>query len=380
MGPLTGVRIIEMANIGPAPFCGMLLADLGAEVLSIGRLAAGDLGIAFDPRFDLLNRNKLAMAIDLKASQGVDTVKRLVGSADMLLEGFRPGVMERLGLGPDICAAINPQLIYGRMTGWGQQGSMAHVAGHDINFIAMTGALAAIGPKDEPPAIPLNLIGDFGGGALYLALGMVAALFESRQSGRGQTIDAAMVDGVTGLMTMHLGFLQAGIWNNRRGANAVDGGAPYYTTYLTSDGKYMAVGAVEQRFYALLLEKLDLDPGALPGQNDTVRWPELRAVFAARFTTRTRDDWSEIFADCDACVTPVLNMEECVEHPLAAERGLFETRDGITTPVPAPRFSRTPTTIRSMPVDPLTSTGEALATWGFAPSEIAELASRKVIA
>jgi alpha-methylacyl-CoA racemase len=277
MGPLTGVRIIEMSNIGPAPFCAMLLADMGAEVLRVSRLATEDLGFAIEPRFDLLNRNKQAVAIDLKAPEGVETVRQLVASADMLLEGFRPGVMERLGLGPDVCTAINPRLVYGRMTGWGQQGAMSHLAGHDINYIAMTGALAAIGPRDGAPVPPLNLVGDFGGGALYLAMGMLAALLEARQSGQGQVIDAAMVDGVASLMAMHLGFRQAGIWENQRGANTVDGGSPYYTTYPTRDGKFMAVGAVEKRFYRLLLDKLELDPDQLPDQNDAARWPELRA-------------------------------------------------------------------------------------------------------
>lgn len=380
MGPLAGVRIVEMSNIGPAPFCGMLLADMGAEVLRVSRLATDDLGFEIEPHFDLLNRNKRAIAIDLKSPDGVETVKQLVNSADMLLEGFRPGVMERLGLGPDVFAATNPRLVYGRMTGWGQQGQMAHLAGHDINYIAMAGALAAIGEEGGAPVPPLNLVGDFGGGALYLAMGMLAALVEARQSGQGQVIDAAMVDGVASLMAMHIGFRQAGIWENRRGANSVDGGSPYYTTYPTRDGKFMAVGAVERRFYRLLLDKLELDPAALPGQNDTARWPELRARIAERFATRTRDEWAALFNDSDACVTPVLDMDECLVHPFAAERGLFETHGGVTAPVPAPRFSRTPTAIRNTTLDPAADTQGALHAWGISDAAVAALRDKGVIA
>jgi alpha-methylacyl-CoA racemase len=380
MGPLAGVRIVEMSNIGPAPFCGMLLADMGAEVLRVSRLSTDDLGFEIEPRFDLLNRNKRAIAVDLKSPEGVDTVLQLIASADMLLEGYRPGVMERLGLGPDVCAGLNTRLVYGRMTGWGQEGQMAHLAGHDINYIAMTGALAAIGPEGGAPVPPLNLVGDFGGGALYLAMGMLAALVEARQSGKGQVIDAAMVDGVASLMAMHIGFRQAGIWENRRGANSVDGGSPYYTTYPTRDGKYMAVGAVERRFYRLLLDKLELDPQTLPGQNDTARWPELRARIAERFATRTRDEWAALFSDSDACVTPVLDMDECLTHPFANERGLFETHGGVTAPAPAPRFSRTPTAIRNTTLDPAADTQDALRAWGLSETAIAALREKGVIA
>ncbi len=380
MGPLTGVRIVEMSNIGPAPFCAMLLADLGADVLRVSRLATVDLGFEMEPRFDLLNRNKQAAAIDLKAPEGVETVKQLIATADMLIEGFRPGVMERLGLGPEVCAAINPRLVYGRMTGWGQQGSMSHLAGHDINYIAMTGALAAIGPKDGSPAVPLNLIGDFGGGSLYLAMGMLAALVEARQSGQGQVIDAAMVDGITSLMAMHLGLRQAGIWENKRGSNAVDGGSPYYTTYPTSDGKFIAVGAVERRFYRLLLDKLELDPAQLPDQNDKERWPELHAILASKFAARTRSEWAGIFADSDACVTPVLDMDECLSHPFTKERGLYEVHEGVTAPAPAPRFSRTQTSVRGPTVDPVAGTRDALLAWGIAPEAIESLREKRVIA
>jgi alpha-methylacyl-CoA racemase len=379
MGPLAGIKIVEMSGIGPAPFCGMLLADMGADVIRIDRLQAADLGFAIPARYDFPNRSKQAVAIDIKAEQGVATVKQLIATADMLIEGFRPGVMERLGLGPDVCHAVNPRLIYGRMTGWGQDGSMSALAGHDINFISMTGALAAIGAQDGPPIPPLNLVGDFAGGSLYLAMGMLAALHEVRHSGKGQVVDAAMVDGVANLMAMHFGYRQAGIWENRRGSNAVDGGSPYYTTYATLDGKYMAVGAVEKRFYIELLEKLGMTEVDLPDQNDQRRWPELRKALAAAFITKTRDDWAEVFANSDACVTPVLDMDECIIHPFAVERGIFETRAGANEPRPAPRFSRTPSEIRNAPADPVTETQKSLKAWGLTQAQIDRLLVSGVI-
>jgi alpha-methylacyl-CoA racemase len=358
----------------------MLLADLGAEVLSVNRLAAADLGFAIDRRFDFLNRNKRAIAVDLKSPNGVALVKDLVASADALIEGFRPGVMERLGLGPETCSAINPKLVFGRMTGWGQEGPLSASAGHDINYIALTGALAAIGPKDGPPVAPLNLVGDFGGGALYLAMGVLAALQEARSSGRGQVVDAAMVDGVASLMTMHMGYLQAGFWRNARGSNAVDGGSPYYTTYLTRDGRYMAVGAVEKRFYAELIDRLGLAGEDLPDQNDRQRWSELRGRLAETFATRTRAEWTEIFGEGDACVSPVLDMEECQTHAHIAGRGTFIRRDGAVEPAPAPRFSRTPTEILGSPVDPRADTHDALFAWGVPEDRIAIFMSSGVIA
>ena len=380
MGPLKGVKIVELAGIGPAPFCGMLLADLGADVIRVDRLASADVGFDIDIRFDFLNRGKRAVAIDLKSPAGIATVKELIASADLLIEGYRPGVMERLGLGPDTCREINPRLVFGRMTGWGQEGPMKQLAGHDINYISMTGALSSIGHKDGPPAVPLNLVGDFGGGSLYLAMGLLAALLEARTSGQGQVVDAAMVDGVASLMTMHFGYRQAGFWENARGSNAVDGGSPYYTTYATSDGKFMAVGAVEKRFYRELLEKLGLAGESLPEQDDRSRWGELRARFAAVFATRTRDEWSTLFADSDACVTPVLDMDECLTHPMAEERGMFKEVGGTIEPAPAPRFSRTPGDIRGAPVDPRSDTRGALAAWGIPESRIAELTEAGVIA
>jgi alpha-methylacyl-CoA racemase len=379
MGPLTGVKIVEMSNIGPAPFCGMLLADMGANVIRVDRLTAGDLGFDIPIRFDFLNRSKQAVAIDVKSAAGVATVKQLVASADMLIEGFRPGVMERLGLGPDVCHLFNPRLIYGRMTGWGQEGPMSTLAGHDINYIAMTGALAAIGDKDGPPVPPLNLVGDFAGGALYLAMGMLAALHETQKSGKGQIIDAAMVDGTANLMAMHFGYRQAGIWHNARGTNAVDGGSPYYSTYKTRDGKYMAVGAVEKRFYTELLTKLGLASTSLPDQNDQSRWPELRKVLASAFATKSRDEWSDVFANSDACVTPVLDMDECLHHHLATGRGMFECHDGATQPAPAPRFSRTKSGVASAPLDARSGTHTSLEAWGFDRSSIDALAAGGII-
>ena len=373
MGPLKGVRVVEMSNIGPGPFCGMLLADLGAEVVSVQRLAAGDLGFEIDLRYDFLNRSKQAVAIDLKSADGLATVKQMIAGADMLIEGFRPGVMERLGLGPDICLELNPKLVFGRMTGWGQDGPLAQMAGHDINYIAMSGALAAIGPKGGAPIVPLNLVGDFAGGSLYLAMGMLAALVEARQSGQGQVVDAAMVDGVANLLTMHLGYRQAKFWNLERGTNSVDGGAPWYTTYATSDGRWMAVGAVEKRFYTEFVGKLGLDSRSLPRQHVQSRWDELHNIFAAAFARKTRAEWEEIFEGSDACVSPVLDMDEAPRHPAANARKTFVDLDGVTEAAPAPRFSRTPTTIRNPPPDARRTTAFVLSAWGINDEDIRKL-------
>lgn len=380
MGPLQGVRIVEMSGIGPAPFCGMLLADMGADVLRIDRLAASDLGFAIEPRFDLLNRGKRAAAVDLKSPDGIALVRRLVGKADLLIEGFRPGVMERLGLGPEVCLGVNPRLVFGRMTGFGQTGPMKDLAGHDINYIAMSGALAAIGEKGGGPLPPMNIVGDFAGGSLYLAMGLLAALTEARNSGKGQVVDAAMVDGVASLMAMVTGYRQAGIWKNERGANPVDGGAPFYTTYLTADGKYVAVGAIEKRFYTELLDKLGLAGADLPGQNDRKRWPELRARLAETFAGKTRDQWAEIFATSDACVSPVLDMDECITHPIHQERANYVTVDGVTGPAPTPKFSRTPGAVRCGTLDPKQDTAGALAGWDIPAGDIQRLAAAGVIA
>ncbi|MGE0232216.1 MAG: CaiB/BaiF CoA transferase family protein [Flavobacteriaceae bacterium] len=379
MGPLKGVKVIEMASIGPTPFCGMLLADMGADVISVGRLAVGDLGIEIESNYDFPNRNKRAVAMDLKSPEGIETFKQLVASADMLIEGFRPGVMERLGLGPEVCQEINPKLIYGRMTGWGQEGPMRMQAGHDINYIALTGALAASGYPDRPPTVALNLVGDYGGGALYLAMGLLAAYIETRNSGKGQVIDAAMVDGVANMMTMHYGYRQAGIWTIERGSNPADGGSPYYTCYETRDGKHVATGAVEKRFYAEMVQKLGLDLSSLPNRDDKACWPELHAIFAAEFKKKDRDEWARIFAEGDACVSPVLTMDEAPSDPAARERGMFKSHRGITEPMPAPRFSRTPSEIRSAPVDPKTGTQDALAAWGIDAGKIQSMANAGII-
>ncbi|WP_324739999.1 CaiB/BaiF CoA-transferase family protein [Tsuneonella sp. CC-YZS046] len=379
MGPLKGVRVLEMSNIGPGPFCGMLLSDLGADVLRVDRLVPGDLGFAIDPRFDLLHRGKQAIAIDLKHPDGVATVRGLARQADLLIEGYRPGVMEKLGLGPDPLLSDNPRLVYGRMTGWGQQGSYAAMAGHDINYIGVAGALAGIGPKDGDPVPPLNLVGDFAGGSLYLAMGLLAALLETRRSGRGQVVDAAMVDGISSMMAMHLGFRQAGIWNLERGSNAVDGGAPYYACYRTKDGKYMAAGAVELRFYRIMIDRLGLDLTDLPDRDNPACWDELRAILQERFASRTRGEWTEIFDGSDACVTPVYDLDEAPDSPLAQERGLFLKPGGITMPAPAPRFGRTPPAEPEGTVDPASATHISLADWGIGPAEISRLAADGII-
>lgn len=368
-----------MSNIGPAPFCGMLLADLGADVLRVDRLTRSDLGFDINPKYDTLNRGKDAVAIDLKHPDGIAAVRELASNAELLIEGYRPGVMEKLGLGPDVLLADNPALVYGRMTGWGQEGSYAAMAGHDINYIGMTGALASIGPKGGDPVPPLNLVGDFAGGSLYLAMGLLAALLEARQSGHGQVIDAAMVDGTASLMAMHMGYRQAGIWNNGRGINSVDGGAPYYTCYETRDGKYMAVGPVEHRFYRIMLEKLQLDPQSLPNRDDPLQWDALKNILQAEFGKRTRKEWSDIFDGTDACVTPVYDMDEAITSPIALERSLFSETAGVISPVPAPRFSRTNADQPGGTLDPLQVTKSALQNWGLEEERIAQLAVDGVI-
>lgn len=370
MGPLEGVRIIEMAGIGPAPFCGMLLADMGAEVVRVDRLTPSGLGMETPRKYDLFNRNKSSIAVDLKSADGVGTVMRLVERADILIEGFRPGVMERLGLGPEQCRPVNPRLVFGRMTGWGQDGPLAQAAGHDLNYIALTGALAAIGREGEAPAIPLNLIGDFGGGALYLAMGVLAALVEARASGEGQVVDAAIVDGTASLMTMFHSFHQMGAWRAERGVNIIDGGAPFYDVYRTSDGKYVSVAAVEKKFYEELVEKLGLPAGELPAQHDRKRWPEMRARFAEAIERRTRDELCGLLEGTDACFAPVLDLVECQSHPHMAARAIHVEVEGVVNPAPAPRFSRTPSEIARPASAAGADTQSILEGWGFSASEI----------
>ncbi|WMX44159.1 CaiB/BaiF CoA transferase family protein [Streptomyces roseicoloratus] len=360
-GPLSGVRVVELAGIGPGPFAAMLLADLGADVVRVDR--PGGPGLGVDPAYDLTNRNKRSVLVDLKADGGPDTVLDLVERADVLVEGYRPGVAERLGVGPDACLARNPRLVYGRMTGWGQDGPLAHTAGHDIGYIAVTGALGMIGPApDAPPVVPANLVGDYAGGSLYLVIGVLAALQHARAHGEGQVVDAAIVDGTAHLTTMIHAMLAAGGWQDRRAANLLDGGCPFYGVYETSDGGHMAVGALEQRFYAEFGRLLGLDDAAAL-RDDPARWPELREAVAARFRTRTREEWTAVFEDTDACVAPVLSLREAPGHPHLAARGTFVEHGGLVQPAPAPRFSVTPATVGAGPALPGADTAEVARDW-----------------
>ncbi|MCF3129440.1 CaiB/BaiF CoA transferase family protein [Streptomyces olivochromogenes] len=359
-GPLAGVRVLELAGIGPGPFAAMLLADLGADVVRVDR--PGGAGLAIDPAYDITNRNKRSVLVDLKAPDGPDRVLDLAERADILIEGYRPGVAERLGVGPDDCHVRNPRLVYGRMTGWGQEGPLAQRAGHDIAYIAVTGTLGMIGDPDGPPAVPANLVGDYAGGSLYLVVGILAALHHARATGTGQVVDAAIVDGASHLAAMIHGMLAAGGWQDRRGANLLDGGCPYYGTYETADGKYMAVGALERQFYEEFLALMGLDDLA-PARKDWTRWGELREAVAARFKSRTRDEWTAVFEASDACVAPVLSLREAPRHPHLAARGTFTDHGGITQPAPAPRFSATPTAIRTGPARPGADADDVARDW-----------------
>jgi len=375
-GPLAGLRIVEIAGIGPGPFCGMLLADLGAQVLRVERR-----GMANDARDPLL-RNRCRMALDLKDPQQVAALLDIIEHADALFEGYRPGVAERLGIGPEVCLARNPRLVYGRMTGWGQDGPLASAAGHDINYIALSGALHAIGRRGERPVPPLNLVGDFGGGGMLLAFGMVSALLERERSGRGQVVDAAMIDGSITLMAMFLGMQARGFSSNQVGSHFLSGAAHYYDTYETKDGKFMAVGALEPQFYAELIAKAGLDPDVFAGcdfthpqGHDPRRWQELKALLAERFKTRTRDEWCAVFEGSDACVAPVLTLAEAPQHPHNQARQAFVTVGADAQNAPAPRFSRTP----AASPEPATNAASAVSTmllqWGCNATRVAELAS-----
>ena len=341
-GPLRGLRVIEIAAIGPVPLAGMLLADLGADVQRIDRLEASGLGLALAPRHDVNARGRRSVALDLKHAAGRDAALRLITRADVLLEGLRPGVTEKLGLGPDDCHAMNPGLVYGRMTGFGQTGPLAKAAGHDLNYIALTGVLHAIGPIGGKPVAPLNLVGDYGGGALYLAFGVMAALYERQRSGCGQVVDAAMVDGAASLASIFWGLQAAGQWGEPRGENLLDGGAPFYDTYETADGKYVSLAALEPKFFALLADALGLDTRFVQQQYDRRLWPEMRAAIGSAVQLRTRQAWCERLEGSDACFAPVLDFEEATSHPHALARGAFVAVDGVRQPAPAPRFSRTP--------------------------------------
>lgn len=379
MGPLAGIKVIELGSIGPGPFCCMLLADMGADVVRIDRTEPADLGSPADPKFNLLNRNKRSAAIDLKSREGVTAVRRMIAQADVLVEGFRPGVTERLGLGPGDCEALNPRLVYGRMTGWGQDGPLAQAAGHDINYIALTGALGAIGTKEQP-VVPLNLVGDYGGGSLFLALGIVSALLESKNSGRGQVVDAAMVDGVSTLMTSLYATMARGAWRDGRGENLLDGGAPFYSVYETGDGKHVAIGSIESRFFKELLARTGIDPESVGPQHDRRTWPELRRRLAHIFSTKTRAEWCRIMEGTDVCFAPVLSPVEAREHPHLRKRRTLVEVNGILQPAPAPRFSRTASTIRSAPAVPGAHTLEILAEYGFEAAEIHSLRDAGVLA
>jgi alpha-methylacyl-CoA racemase len=375
MGPLEGVKAIELAGIGPGPFCAMLLADLGADVIRIDRADKVQDPVPDGPYFEVMNRGRRSVGVDLKSPEGVETVLSLVESADLLLEGFRPGVTERLGLGPDDCLARNPKLVYGRMTGWGQDGPWAQMAGHDINYIALAGALGHFGRKDEAPVPPLNLVGDFGGGAMFLAFGLLAGLVNARSTGQGQVVDAAMVDGTAVLMTMFHSFAAMGFWNEERGTNLLDTGTPFYDVYETADGLYVSVGSLEPQFFAVLVEKTGLTgpDGGPPAQNDKSAWPHMRAELTRIFKEKTRAEWDEVFTGSDACYAPVLTMSEARAQDHNVQRETFIDVAGTPQPAPAPRFSRTPNEVVRPPAWPGQHTDEVLGEWGFAADRITAL-------
>ena len=379
-GPLSGYKFIEIAGIGPTQLTGMLLADMGAEIVRVVRLSPVDLGVPMPDRYKLMNRSRRSVAIDLKKPQGRDIVLDLCERADAIFEGFRPGVMERLGLGPDECMQRNEKLVYGRMTGWGQDGPLAKTSGHDPNYIGIAGVLGCIGKKDEAPAYPLNLIGDFGGGALYLAMGLLAAMLETVKSGKGQIVDAAMVDGAASMMTTFYGLLAAGLWKEQRGSNILDGGAHFVNSYRTRDDQYVVVAALEGRFYQELLDRLEItDPELRTQQYNQDRWPEFVDRLQQILLTKTRDEWCEIFEGSDACFAPVLTLTEATRHPHAQARNAYVSVDGISQPAPAPRFSRTRSEIQSPPAQPGQHTEEILLDWGFSGERITELANDKII-
>ena len=380
MGPLAGLKVIEIAGIGPGPFCGMMLADLGADVVRVDRAQNVQGGDPALPPGDLLARGRRSIGVDLKSPDGVGVVLDLVATADVLIEGFRPGVAERLGIGPEECLARNPRLVYGRMTGWGQAGPWAPMAGHDIDYIALAGALDPIGRAGEAPLPPINLVGDFGGGGMYLAFGVLAGVYEAQRSGKGQVIDAAMVDGAASLMTMTHSFRAMGMWKDERGTNMLDTGAHFYEVYETADAQFLAVGAIEPQFYDALLDGLGLDKADLPWQHDREQWPALKEQFAGIIKTKTRDEWMAIFDGTDACVAPVLSIPEALEHPHNVERGTFVEVAGIPQPGPAPRFDRTPAAIKGPPAHAGQHTDEILREAGLDDDAIAKLKASGAVA
>ena len=377
MGPLSGVRVIEIASLAPAPFGCMILADLGADVLRIDR--AERCGPEARAPLDPLSRGRRSIGLNLKDPAAIDLLLRLVDDADVLVEGFRPGVAERLGFGPQVCAERNPRLVFGRMTGWGQDGPLASTAGHDIDYIAISGALGMVGRAGESPVPPVNLLGDFGGGGMLLALGILAALVERASSGGGQVVDAAMVDGSALLTSFAYGLRAIGSWQDERGVNLLDGGAPFYDTYITADGEYVAVGALEPQFYAALLTGLGLADAGLPAQHDRDGWPVLRERFAATFAARTRAEWEHVFAGTDACVSPVLSLAEAPVHPHARARESFVEVGRVMQPAPAPRFGRSAAGRPAAPPSPGADTDDVLASLGLAAAEVADLRARGVI-
>ncbi len=376
MGPLKGLKIIEMAGIGPGPFCGMVLADLGAKIIRVDRASA----IGTGSKQDAANRGKKSIAVDLKSKEGVEVVLKLVETADAIFEGFRPGVMERLGLGPDVCSKRNERIVFGRMTGWGQEGPLANAAGHDINYISLTGALAAIGRPGSPPVPPLNLIGDFGGGGMLLALGLVAALLESKESKKGQVVDAAMTDGSALLMTMIYTMQSSGVWKTSMGSNLLDGGSHFYDTYECKDGKFISLGSIEPQFYALLCQIAELDESIFSNQMSRDSWPDQKEAIKKIILDKTRDEWCELMEGTDVCFAPVLDMSEAPKHPHNVERKTFIDLEGVTQPAPAPRFSRTEPEVVSSPSVVGEHTDEVLASIGFSDEDINTLKTSGAVA
>jgi len=376
LGPLNGVKIIEVGGIGPGPFCGMMLSDMGADIIRVER--KGGLSLS-ESKYDLLTRNRKSISINLRKPEGVHTLLKMLEQVDALQEGFRPGVMEKLGIGPDVCLERNPRLVYGRMTGWGQEGPLARAAGHDINYIALSGALHTIGRKGQKPVPPLNLVGDFGGGGMLLAFGMVCALYEARKSGLGQVVDAAMTDGSATLMAMIYGLKAAGLWTDKPGTNLLDTGAHFYDTYETADNKFIAIGAIEPQFYELLLKLTEIDDPDFQNQLDFAQWPQLKDKLSIVFKTKTREAWCEIMEGSDVCFAPVLSMSEAPEHPHNKQRKTFIENEGVLQPAPAPRFSRTAPEIKGSPPTPGQDTESVLADFGFSGREIESLKSSEAI-
>jgi len=381
-GPLAGIRVVEMVGLGPCPFAAMMLADMGAEVIRIDRKLAPGASNPFPElgtKYDVMARGRRSLALDLKQPAAKEVLLQLIDKADIVIEGFRPGVMERLGVGPEACHARNPALVYGRVTGWGQHGPLAQAAGHDINYVALTGMLHAMGRAGEPPAPPLNLVADFGGGAMMLAFGVVCAVLEARKSGKGQVVDAAMTDGAALLGAMMYGFKAYGSWTDQRDANLLDGGAHFYDTYACADGKFVSVGAIEPQFYALLLKLAGIDDPAFDAQMDPAGWPELSQKLAAVFAIRSRDDWCALLEGTDACFAPVLDMEEAPRHPHNVARATFVDVGGVTQPAPAPRFSRTVPEISAAPAQAGQHSAAVLKDWGWSDDAVSTLTEQRVI-